>query len=153
MVSLAYDLATHVLVGYVGGQATAAENEVLMAEIDKLDRNGRHRGKTVAMLLVLGPDAQAPNAHWRRLAEQRKALVAPVYISVVTTSAVLRGVLTAMNWMFTPPSHVKTQHHATFEEGAAWIELSQGTPQATLRRLYKEVLPENASQNRSIAAR
>jgi hypothetical protein len=142
MVNLAYDSATHVLVGYVVGQPTAAENEVFMAEIDKLDRNGRDHGRTVAMLLVLGPDAQAPDAHWRRrFAEQRKALVAPVYASVVTTSAVLRGVLTAMNWMFTPPSHVKTQHHATFEEGAAWIERSQGTPQATLRRLYEEVLP------------
>jgi hypothetical protein len=143
MVNLSYDPAMHMLVAYIGGSPIAAEHEQFIAGVDKLDRNGRDRNHAVGMVLILGPDAQAPNAYWRRrFAEQRNGMTAPrVFNSVVTTSAVLRGVLTAMNWISAPPPHVKTLHHATFEEASAWMELAHGAPQTVLRRLQNDVKP------------
>jgi hypothetical protein len=143
MVNLAYDPALHVLVVYVAGAQDASDHEKVIGGIARLDRDGRDHERKVALMLVLGPATQPPNAHWRRrYAEQRKALVAPrAFISVVTESALLRGVMTAMNWVSPDPPHVKSMHHATFLESAGWIEQSQGTPFASLRRLFDEVQP------------
>jgi hypothetical protein len=143
MVNLSYDPALHVLVVHVAGPQSTPDHEAVLGAIGKLDRDGRDHNRKVAFVLILGPETQAPNAYWRRrYAEQRKALVAPrVFISVITESAILRGVMTAMNWVSPDPPHVKSVHHATFLESAAWIEQSQGTPFASLRRLFDEVQP------------
>jgi hypothetical protein len=143
MVNLAYDSTLHVLVVYVAGPQDAPDHEKIIGAVGRLDRDGRDHDRKVAFMLVLGPGTQPPNAHWRRrYAEQRKALAAPrVFISVITESAVLRGVMTAMNWISPDPPHVKSLHHATFLESAAWIERSQGTAFASLRRLFDEVQP------------
>jgi hypothetical protein len=140
MVNLAFDPALHVLLVYVAGPQDASDHERVIGAIGRLDRDGRDHDRKVAFMLVLGPETQAPNAHWRRrYAEQRGTFVAPgVFVSVVTESAVLRGVMTAMSWIRPPPSHVKSVHHATFLEGAQWIEQSQGTPVAALRRLFDQ---------------
>ncbi len=135
-----YDSARHVLVVYISGTPDGPSNERLIAEIDRLDRNGKERNQPTAMMMWLEQDTEPPNAHWRRrFAEQRKNLTAPrVFLSLVTLRAALRGVLTAMNWISPPPAHVKSQHHATFAESAAWLELCHGTPQAVLRRMLDE---------------
>jgi hypothetical protein len=140
MITHAYDPAMHVLLTQVTGSSTSPDNERFMQAIDKLDQNGRDQGHAIAMILLLGADAAPPDAHWRRrFAEQRKALAAPAaYLSVVTTSALLRGVMTAMNWISPPPPHIKSQHHATFTEAAAWVELTQGAKGSALRALYAE---------------
>jgi hypothetical protein len=143
MLNLAFDPTMHVLAAYVGGPQNAPDNERLVAAIDKLDQAGREKSHAVALVLILSPDTQAPNAHWRRrFAEQRRGMKSPrVFISAVTQSAVLRGVLTAMNWISPDPPHVKSLNHGTFEESAAWIESTQGTGRAVLRRLYEEIQP------------
>jgi hypothetical protein len=94
-------------------------------------------------LLELGPDTEPPSAPWRRrMAEQRKGMVAPrVFSSIVARSPMIRGVMTAMNWISPDPAHVMTRWHATFEDGAAWIAATHGTLVPVLRRLHEEVLP------------
>jgi hypothetical protein len=143
MVNLSYDPGSHVLVVYVAGPQGTPDHEKVLEAIGKLDRDGRDRNRKVAFILLLGPETQAPNAYWRRrYAEQRKALVAPrVFISVITESAILRGVMTAMNWISPDPPHVKSVNHATFLDSAAWVEQSQGTPVVLLRRLFDDVQP------------
>jgi hypothetical protein len=146
MIRHAYDPASHALVAYFSGSSSAADYERHLQAMDKLDRRGRDEQRSVAMIVVMGPDEEPPDAHWRRkLAEARKTFSAPsVYIAVVSTSAVFRGVGTAMNWISPPPPHVKVQLHPTFEEGAAWVERSQGPPRAVLRTLQMEATDTRA---------
>jgi hypothetical protein len=137
MIELAYNPLLHVLCTRASGAQVAAENENLMATIDKLDRNGCTEKHPVAFLLELMPGCDAPDAHWRRrFAEQRKMTAPQVFVTVITTSALLRGVMTAMNWISPDPPHVKSMHHATREEAMAWIELVQGTPLSSLTSLF-----------------
>jgi hypothetical protein len=109
-------------------------------QIGRLDRQGKAQSKPVAFVLVVDPKSPMPDAQWRRrFAEQRKAMVAPfVFIAVVVSSTVARGVMTAMNWLAPDPPHVRSVNHATFDEAARSIELAQGTPAGVLRRLYEE---------------
>jgi hypothetical protein len=138
MIELAYDPASHLLACIASGVRSTAENERLLAAIDELDRGGRADRHPVGFLLELANGSSPPDAHWRRrFAEQRQAMKAPrVFTAIVTTSTLLRGVLTAMNWISPPPVHVKSVHHATREEAEAWLELVQGTRIAIIRRLF-----------------
>jgi hypothetical protein len=137
MVEISYSELFHVLCSRTSGTNQPADHEKLIAAIDELDRNGRAKTHPIAFVLDIAPDTQPPDAYWRkRFAEQRKGFKAPkVFTSVITTSTILRGVLTAMNWVSPDPPHVKSVHHATFDEAAAWIQATQGTSAATLRSL------------------
>jgi hypothetical protein len=151
MLKLAYDPELHVLVVGISGPQSSADHEKVLGAVDTLDRNGRDKARKVGLILLLGADTQPPNAHWRRrYAEQRKAFKASaVYTSVVTQSAILRGVMTAMNWISPDPPHVKSVHHATFREAATWVEQMQGTSVANLRRLHDEADPGGARAGES----
>jgi hypothetical protein len=95
----------------------------------------------VALILELMPGTEPPDAFWRRrFAVQRQAMRAPcVFTSIVTTSKVLRGVLTAINWISPAPAHVKSVHHATVDEAAAWIEIVQGCASDKVRALFSQI--------------
>jgi hypothetical protein len=141
MVELSYSESFHVLCARASGTNQAADHQKLLAAVDELDRNGRAKAHPIAFVLDLAPDCQPPDAYWRkRFAEQRKGFKAPkVFTAVITTSTILRGVLTAMNWVSADPPHVRSVHHATFDEAAAWIQATQGTSVAALRSLAERI--------------
>ncbi len=141
MFSLSYDAVRHVLVGFAApGVRTDADYERTLAAVEKLDRDGKLANKPVAFVLVVDADSERPPPMWRRrLAEQRRELTSPrVLMAIVSPFALTRGVMTAMNWVSPPPAHVQMVNHATLEEAAAWIERLQGTPRATVQRLFEE---------------
>jgi hypothetical protein len=143
VIAIAYDPTLHVFCARVSGTQTQGDNEKLLAAVDELDRNGSAQKRRVAFILDLAPGVEPPSPHWRRrFAEQRKGMRSPaVFIAIVTTSRVLRGVLTAMNWISPEAAHVKSEHHATWEEAAAWVERSQGTPVTAIRGLFGRLGP------------
>lgn len=138
MIRLAYEPFAHLLCAVASGERSGAENEKLIAAIDELDRHGVAHEHAVAFALELSARSTPPDAHWRqRFAMQRQGMKAPrVFTSIITTSQVLRGVLTAMNWISPTPPHVKSVHHATIDEAAAWIEIVQGTRAEKTRSLF-----------------
>jgi hypothetical protein len=140
MLDLSLDLGARVLVASMAGGQVAADHERVYAAIEDLDRRGRELARPIAMIFVVGPDNPAPDAYWRRrFAEQRKTFGSPhVYLSMVTQSAIMRGVLTAMNWIAPEPPNMTSATHATFEESAAWVEVQQGTPRTVLRALLAD---------------
>jgi hypothetical protein len=137
MLRLSIDPEAHVMLASMAGGQTSAEHERVYAAIEKLDRGGRERAHPIAMVFVVSRDNPAPDADWRRrFAVQRKELGSPgVFLSIVTQSPIMRGVLTAMNWIVPQPPHMTSVTHATFDECAAWIERVQGTPRLVLQRL------------------
>jgi hypothetical protein len=141
MFSLRYDAVRHLLVGFAApGARTDADYERTLAAVEKLDRDGKVVNKPVAFVLVVDADSERPPPKWRRrLAEQRRELTSPrVLMAIVSSSALTRGIMTAMNWVSPPPAHVQMVNHATVEEAAAWVERLQGTPRATVQRMFEE---------------
>ena len=141
MFSLVYDEVRHVLVGFAApGARTDADYERTLAAVAKLDRDGKAANKPTAFVLVVDTNSERPPPKWRRrLAEQRSELTSPrVLMAIVSPSALTRGVMTAMNWVSPPPAHVQMVNHATIEEAAAWVERLQGTPHATVQRMFEE---------------
>jgi hypothetical protein len=142
MFSLSYDAVRHVLVGFAAPGARAdADYQRILAAVDKLDRDGKLANVPIAFVLVVDADSERPPPKWRRrLAEQRKDLTSPrVLMAIVSPSALTRGVMTAMNWISPPPAHVQMVNHATIEEAATWVEHLQGTPRATVQRMFEDV--------------
>jgi hypothetical protein len=137
MVNLSFDFAAHVMVASMSGVHVSADHARVFAAIENLDGIGRKQVRPIAMVFVVARGTAAPDAYWRRrFAEQRKSLGSPhVFVSMVTQSAIMRGVLTAMNWIVPEPPHVTSATHATFEESAVWVERQQGTPRSVLRGL------------------
>jgi hypothetical protein len=148
MIAIAYEASLHVLCVRSSGPQVYAENEKLVTALAELDRNGRSAKHVVAFILDLAPGFEPPDAYWRRrFAEQRKGLEAPgVFIAIVTTSRVMRGVLTAMNWISPEGPHVKSVQHATLEEAAAWVERMQGTSVAAIRSMFARLPSPSAAK-------
>jgi hypothetical protein len=141
MLKISTDFNAHVMVAAMASGQTQEEHAQVYAAIAALDRSGREHAHPIAFVYLVAPDNKPPDAHWRRrFAEQRKAFGSPrVFLSIVTESAVMRGVLTAMNWIVPQPRMMTSTTHATFEECATWIQQVQGTPRAVLERLRGEV--------------
>jgi hypothetical protein len=141
MLKISTDLNAHVMVAAMASGQTQEEHGQVYAAIAELDRGGREHAHPIAFVYLVAPDNSAPDAHWRRrFAEQRRTFGSPrVFLSIVTQSAVIRGVLTAMNWIVPQPRMMTSTTHRTFEECATWIEQVQGTPRAVLSRLRDEV--------------
>ncbi len=155
MLKLSMDLRAHVMVASMAGGQSAVEHERVYAAIEELDRSGREHRRPIAMVFVVARDNPAPDADWRRrFAEQRKTFGSPrIYLSIVTQSAIMRGVLTAMNWIAPQPANMTCVTHGTFEECAAWIERVQGTPAILLRQLRDEGQSSTRESERSVQSR
>jgi hypothetical protein len=152
MLKLSTDLEACVMIASMAAGQTAEDHQRVYDAITALDQKGHERGHPIAMVFLVSSDNPAPDADWRRrFAEQRKSLSSPrVFVSIVTRSAVMRGVLTAMNWMVPQPRHMTSLMHATFEECAAWVERVQGTPRIALQRLRDDVQPNPEDRARAI---
>jgi hypothetical protein len=140
MITFAYNAAAHalVIVCTAAVEHTTKQHEDFMAAVQKLDDDGAAHGRPVSFLLVLDPGTPSPSAYWRQLyAEQRAGLKSPqAHIAIVTQSAVLRGVLTAMNWIKPDPAHVKSVHHASVQDAVTWLEQARQEPLPQLVSLY-----------------
>jgi|HubBroStandDraft_4_1064222.scaffolds.fasta_scaffold359775_2 hypothetical protein len=140
MLALSLDLAAHVMVASMAGVQVTADHARVYAAIEDLDRQGREDGHSIALVFVVARDNPAQDAYWRRrFAEQRKTFGSPhVFLSIVTHSAVMRGVLTAMRWIAPEPPNMTCVTHGTFEECALWVEQNQGTSPKALRALLDD---------------
>jgi hypothetical protein len=143
MLELSLDVEAHVLVASMAGGQVAEDHAKVYAAIEELDRAGHEQRHAIGMLFAVARDNPAPDAYWRRrFAEQRKTFRSPhVFLSIVTQSAIMRGVLTAMSWIAPEPPNMTCVTHPTFEQAAAWIEANQGTSRFALRALLENAHP------------
>jgi hypothetical protein len=92
-------------------------------------------GVRPAGIQVIEPESPPPGAAWRkRIAESTRTLPRDdaVYC-MVTERTVIRGVLTAINWMRRPNYAFAVR--STFEEAVAWVEAERGHPGRSYERL------------------
>jgi len=90
-----------------------------------------------AAMLVLDPGTPLPNARWRKeIAEVSADLRPPMLLAIVNDSSLVRGTVTAMNWLRPPP--FETGIFATFADAVGWIEAERGVKLPLLESLLVE---------------
>lgn len=94
-----------------------------------------------AGILVTDPGNPPPDARWRRqIAEASRDVDPNVLFALVSTSRIVRGVVTAINWIRPPTYHVDT--FSTFAQATAWIEEHGGAAPHVFEGLLAEARAE-----------
>lgn len=92
-------------------------------------------------LLFVSPENPMPNAKWRkRMAEASMTLKSKPVLAFVSSSPIMRGVVTAVNWFRPPPFEFEIL--PTFEAGQAWLEEKRQARLPRLLELYGECRKE-----------
>ncbi len=142
MYSYAYDKSTGMMVGILKAKPHFQEDEDYAILLDSIARNESvsKPGEPFKFILVIEPDVPIPNATWRRkFAKSRDKNIYPFLFVTVTSSHLLRGVLTMINWVNPPPSNGSaTTATATFDEALAWIEERARKKIPIAKRLLEE---------------
>lgn len=141
MFTEAFDEERGLAVWLLSGTSNSDEDYARYVDsIVRLDRVGVGKHRPVAMLVVDAGNP-APGPAWRRrIAAASSFLKSEPIFMLVTTSTLVRGVLTAINWL-RPPSYPFATR-ATFDEGLHWIEAQRGPTeglQALLARARAQV--------------
>jgi hypothetical protein len=158
MHSIRYDKTSGVMLYLTTSEkAEDAELEAIYNAYLRLDADALARGAamTASVVVVASTPTERPNANWRRkLAELRLHLRTPRRLSVVITrSAILRGIMTLINWVQRPPPHEIMEFCATFEEGVRWMERQSGPKPEVLSRLLDEACAELGLSRGAIGGR
>lgn len=151
MISHGYNPELGVLVGVFTGPTNSDRDYAeWLDQIARLDRDGVTRAEPLVTLLVVAPENPQPDAMWRkRIAEHWSKLTAPRHVlALVTSSPVIRGVLTVVNWFTPSDARRLTAPHATVDDALRFIERHRPGVGAELARLYAratELAPRAAS--------
>ena len=95
----------------------------------------RARGGQRAAIILAADDAARPDA--RQRSEISKILDSPhydAYVALVSSSALVRGVLTALRWVRSKPYYEESTH-ADFDSAVAWLERKRGGPLPVMKKL------------------
>lgn len=115
--------------------------------VDYLDKTAAGRDDCV-VITVVDEGNPPPNAKWRQKIGERSRTLRTKAISVlVSTSPLIRGVVTVLNWL-APDRFREQTTTATFEEGLAWVETRQPGRTVILRRLLLQARDDAPKRRR-----
>jgi len=128
-------------VGLYRGHSTDEDYELCLTSMFDFEKGQRSHPDGIAAVLVNDPDVPPVPASWRkRMAKFNESVEARTYLlSIVTPSPIIRGILTAINWISPPKRGHHNVAHETFEQAYDWVEKQRGKPQPELRELYRSV--------------
>lgn len=140
MFRLAFDPQFVIGVGvFSGNENTDMDFEAYVHSFKRLDDLAYARPDTRgAYALIVDPENPRPNATWRKkIAEASADLQSNPLVSLITKSAAIRSVVTAVNW-FRPPRY-EIKCHESIEASAAWIgALRNDNVLAIMQKLERE---------------
>jgi hypothetical protein len=140
MFRLAFDRPSLIVVGVFSGlENTDADFQAYIDSFDRLDPIAFvERHERAAYALIVDPENPRPNAFWRkRIADASAHLRSNPLVSLISKSATIRSVVTAINWFRPPPYSIKC--HESLEASAAWIQAQRGGDVlGIMRRLERE---------------
>jgi hypothetical protein len=92
-------------------------------------------------LLYVEPENPMPNAKWRkRIAEASRVLKSKPSIVFASPSPLVRGIVTAINWLRPPP--FAFQVTSSLDLGIAWLEERRGAKLPRIAELLEECRAE-----------
>ena len=126
---------------YVGIYTGAVGDEdyaQCLSSMTEFERAVRGLPDGLVAILVTDPGVEAVPPAWRkRMASFNDNVQASRFLlSIVTPSSLIRGILTAINWLSPARQGHQRKAHETFAEACAWIEKIHGRPQPQLAELY-----------------
>ena len=121
---------------FSGKSNTDADFDRYLAAIDQLIE--RTRGRTdLAAMIVVDDGNPPPNAKYRQLMSQRvKGDDLKLVQVLVTSSPIIRGVMTVMTWV-TKSRFEATTVCATFDEAITWVEARRGPRRTAFNLLLR----------------
>jgi hypothetical protein len=129
------------MVGVWSGSANTTEDyDHLVADMLAIDRAGAAASATVICVVEIDAENPRPTAVERRRISDtsRQACHAPRhYFALVTRSALVRGVMTAIGWLTQPPGRTNVSH-ANLDQALAWAESKRPGAASRLTELYQE---------------
>lgn len=133
-----------VIVGVFGGAHDESDHARAVASIVAADAGAVECDQALVCILVTQRDTESPPAVWRkRMADANRNMRAREYrFALVSPNPLLRGVLTAINWLSSVPSHHHYNAVATFEEAASWVRAETGQTYPMLEMLYERARQE-----------
>jgi hypothetical protein len=111
------------------------------------ERECGQRPDGILKVMIFAPGYPRPSATTRKRVTDviKRSRVRKYFFAMVTESILIRGILTAIQWVQpAPPGHEYTAH-ATFEDAARWLEERRGAPLPFLDRLLAEARGEPAT--------
>jgi hypothetical protein len=142
MYTRAYDRERGLLFGLWSGPANTDDDfERAAADVLLLDREGEGQPEGVLHIAETDPDNPVPTAAQRRRLSSAAEVLCHVrvyYFCMVTRSALVRGVITALGWFASSRGDRRNGCRATFEEAVTWAENHRPGVAARLRELRRE---------------
>ena len=157
MFTFSYDAAFRLAVFlFSGNENTDADYQAYCDIIGKLaTRLQAYEGSAVSLpasVIVVDPHNPIPNARWRQeIAEVSARLRPPMIVAMVSDSSLVRGAITAMNWLRPPPFEIQT--FPTFEDALAWLETRREVKLPQLTALLSEAREHAANGTLADSAR
>jgi hypothetical protein len=143
MYSFAFDKPSGLMIGVLKAKPHFNEDEDYAILLDSIGRSesATRPGDPFKFILVIDPDVPMPNATWRRrFAKSRSKNLFPFLFVTVTSSQLLRGVLTMVNWVSPPHQNSSTASMASFDEAVAWLEEKTGRKIPIVKKLLEEAM-------------
>lgn len=144
MFTYAYDVPAMACVWLMSG--TSNTDDDFQRYLDTIARfDGMAAGWSHAFaVMMVDRDNPRPDAMWRkRIAEASTNLKSRPMFALVSPSPIIRGVLTAINWVRPPP--FETAAFATLEDARRWGEAAQKRSLAVLPQLLQRARDDAAS--------
>jgi hypothetical protein len=149
-----YDPNRITLIGSYEGDIPDKEWQATYDDVLRVLHDARQQRAPSIVIVLSHPSTSRPNATWRKkLAEIRllsdKTLRS--YTVVVTSSMVLRSIMTAINWVSPKGELEENFVTGSFDEAILWLQKQTGQPLPHLAPLYEELLRKTSvAQRRSV---
>lgn len=134
-----YDLARCCFLSYTEGPVSDAEWDYSLRSLERVLQEARQRDIAAANLVLIGPNADRPNATRRKaLAELRNQRGDVRSLGAfVSASLLLRGFLRTLDWIV--PKHPREENFiaSNFADAVAWLEQKRGEKLAVFWSLYR----------------
>lgn len=141
MFELAADTPRRLWVGLMGGQNTEdGDYQHVVSVLGDMAESSPATGDPSVFILYLMPGSSRPPAIWRqRFSEaERRGHGKRIAFVIVSDSAALRGIRTAMNWLAPPPKGYETAAVPTMDEATSWSDRKRPGVAAPLRALFRD---------------
>lgn len=137
MITSAYDPEALVLVSLAAGAGSAeGELELLVGAIERLAEDANRRDGVAIYVIAVDGDQQRPDAGWRRRIATAEQKCRRLRVVLITRSAVIRGVMTAIAWVSPSQGAISRSAYSRLSEAIAALEQELGRSLPQIQRLH-----------------
>jgi hypothetical protein len=140
VIATAYDAARLVyMMLHVGDALTDADLGTMIRGIERCAADVHARPGSTATNIVIVETDNAPNAAQRRRIADAAARIVRTREAFITSSAVVRGVLTAIHWLSPSDDRRVRRNFATYHEARTWLVAESRLPVEIFDALHRDV--------------